>query len=228
MNTHGQFVQRPEIGVRLSYQREGSLTLRTGRIAVGDPMLGPESILAQTVPPGTYETWSLVAHTATQTRIAAAVVRLSDALATKRVVAAFEGEDASELDLDTIGGVGVDSGAVCIGEPVDPQADSTLLKAVLDRGLELLSNDTRHAQTTDPAFGTHAFWTTGYGDGMYTPYLGLSATGNPCYFAIDFGIIANALRGPAVPWPTTGESFALVPVPPSPWYRRMLARLGLE
>jgi hypothetical protein len=227
MNKHGQFVQRPEIGVELSYQSEGSLTFRTGRIAVGDPMLGTGSILATSVPAGTYETWSVLAKTATQTRIAAAVVRFNDAPATKRVVAAFQGEDPSDLDLDTIGGVGIDSGAVCIGEPIDPQADSDLFQTVLDRGRETLSRDIRYAQTSDLAFGTHAFWKTGYGDGMYTPYLGLAADGRPCYFAVEFGIIANALRGPAVQWPSVGDSFDLVPVPPAPWYRRVLARLGL-
>lgn len=226
MTMQGQYVQRPAIGVRLLYRREGELTLRTGRIAVGDPMLGPETILAKAVPSGTYETWSLLAKTATATRVAAAIVVFSDTPAITRQVAAFEGEDASELNLDTIGGVGVDSGSVCIGEPIDPAADAALLNASFDGARSTLDRDSPYAHAADPAFGEHAFWVTGYGDGMYTPYLGFARDGNPCYFAVEFGIIANVLRGPVVPWPTVGESFDLVPEPPVPWYRRLFSRLG--
>lgn len=224
MNMRGQFVQRPEIGVRLHYTREPDLTLRSGKIAIGDPMSAADSILAISVAPGVYQAWSLLAKTANETRVAAAIILLSDAPATSRTVAAFEGEDPADIDLDTIGGVDVDSGTICI---CDPPADASAVEEFLSRARKDAATDSHHRHLSDPTLGDFGLWATGMGDGMYTPYLGLAADKRPCYFAVDFGIIANALRGPVVPWATMGDSFALVPEPHRPWHRRLLARLGL-
>ncbi len=215
----GQIVTRPRIGVRLRFRREGSVTLPDGCLAGGDPMTGDCRVLARKVAPGTYLVETVIAETAADRVVALAVIRFRDQPAHRCRLALFEGEDPTEVTDDMSGGMGTDSGTIMLGEPLrDPERvyeqDQPFFRPLID---QTNNGEPRAHAATGPSQESLWIWPSGYGDGLHTPYWGVDRAGSPCFFAVDFGIIANGLHGPVVRCKSVGASLELVPI--SRWQR---------
>ena len=89
----------------------GALTLRSGRILIGDPLTGAlagEAALARQVPPGRYPVLlSVIAASPADHRVAAAKLVIRDAPVVRWEPALFEGQ---EPDAERLPCYGVDSG----------------------------------------------------------------------------------------------------------------------
>ena len=226
MSMKGVPLRRPRIGVRLRYRREGEITLRDGRITGGDLLCdGYHTPFAQRVTPGTYPVLTVYAET-TSTRVAAfGVISLLSETAERCKLALFEGEDPSQITDDMGGGLGSDSGTIALGEPADEAQNTEVsdeqYSAFADRLRGGFTDNVACQILTEPRSKAVCIWSAAFGAGMHTPYWGLRRDGQPCFLAVDFGVIANGLRAPAIPWGSVGKSLALEP---ANWWQRIWRR----
>ncbi|OKJ09083.1 DUF4241 domain-containing protein [Kitasatospora sp. CB01950] len=188
---------------------EAELALPTGRLVACDPVAGladeNEPFLAA-APPGRYPVVLAVAEVgnaygpgSSDTRIAAAMLRIADRPAVRWQPALSEGQDHGRLGAGDFFGYGVDAGTGCfldasavgpIGELVERDADP-VIDAV---------HDARHrpATVTDPASGhSMVAFTTGWGDGHYPTWVGYAADGRLVGFVSEFFVVRQPGRGPA-------------------------------
>lgn len=226
LSVKGALLRRPRIGVRLRYRREGEITLRDGRITGGD-LLGDgyNTPFAQRVTHGTYPVLTVYAETASNRVAAFGVISLLNETAARCSLALFEGEDPSEITDDTGGGLGTDSGTIALGDSKDQSQSIDVtdeqFSAFADCLRDSFSNDTACQIITEPRGKNVSIWSAGLGAGMYTPYWGITRDGQPCFLAVDFNIVANGLRAPAIPWGSVGNSLKLEP---ASWWRRVFKR----
>ncbi|MFD5560436.1 DUF4241 domain-containing protein [Kitasatospora griseola] len=187
---------------------EAQLALPTGRLVACDPVAGlvdeNEPFLA-VVPPGSYPVTLAVVEVrnaygpgSSDTRIAAARLRIVEQAAVRWQLALSEGQDEERLGPDDFFGYGVDAGTGCfldasavgpIGELVEQDADP-VIDAI---------HDARHrpAVVTDPGTGhTMAAFTTGWGDGHYPTWVGRAADGRVVGFVSEFFVVPQPGRGP--------------------------------
>ncbi|MFF0292510.1 DUF4241 domain-containing protein [Kitasatospora sp. NPDC004614] len=188
---------------------EAVLALPTGRLVACDPVIGlvdeNEPFLA-VAPPGSYPVTLAVVEVrnaygpgSSDTRIAAALLRVGDRPAVRWELALSEGQDEHRLGPGDFFGYGVDAGSGCfldasavgpIGELVEQDADP-VVDAIHDAG-------PRPATVTDPASGhTMVAFTTGWGDGHYPTWVGRDADGQVTGFVSEFFVVPQPGRGPA-------------------------------
>lgn len=208
IDIEGYLMLMPYVGVKLSYLREGVVRINSGRLVAGDPC--SESIsrsLRITVPPGEYEAWSVLAHSQNESVVAFAVLKITDQPVHSYSVAVFDDEDPSEVDEDSIGGTGTDSAVIAIGDAI-PEGTSLDPEEVpeLNDFQRACWEVERWKLLNYPGAGALALWQCGTGDGNYTSYWGLDARKKPCTLVVDFDVIENGLRGPAVKSDSVGQS----------------------
>lgn len=210
----GVRLHRPRVGVRLRYCEEGSITLHDGRIAGGDLLVdGLNGIFAGRVKPGKFPVVTVYAETAKERVTAFGAIYFVNQTAERCRLALYDDEDPAQVAADARGGLGTDSGTIAIGELGDEDA------AVSDEQMEEFQqrveagfeNDASCQIVVGPRGENACMWRTGFGDGTYTPYWGLGRDGQPYFFAVDFGVVANGLYAPAVQMKTIGQSLELVP-----------------
>ncbi|MGW4383154.1 DUF4241 domain-containing protein [Kitasatospora sp. NPDC004531] len=185
------------------------LALPTGRLVACDPVAGladeNEPFLAA-VPPGRYPVTLAVVEVrnaygpgSSDTRIAAALLRIDERPAVRWQLALSEGQDEQRLGPGDFYGYGVDAGTGCfldaaavgpIGELVE-RDDDFVIDAVHDAAH-------RPATVTDPVTGhTMVAFTTGWGDGHYPTWVGHGADGHVVGYVSEFFVIPAAGRGSA-------------------------------
>ncbi|MFJ5921329.1 DUF4241 domain-containing protein [Kitasatospora sp. NPDC092948] len=188
---------------------ETELALPTGRLVACDPVVGlvdeNEPFLV-VVPPGRYPVTLAVVEVrnaygpgSSDTRTAAALLRVGDRPAVWWQLALSEGQDEQALGQDDFFGYGVDAGAGCfldasavgpIGELVEQDADP-VVDAIHDAGH-------RPATVADPATGhTMVAFRTGWGDGHYPTWVGHAEDGQVVCFVSEFFVVPQPGRGPA-------------------------------
>lgn len=220
MRPDGTMVTRPAVGVRLIYEPIGRLALPTGKIVAADPYLLTMAELCiplnKTLPPADYEVWTVLAETRTQSLPAFAVLQISDEPAVRCQLAIGENEDPAMLNEELTGGVGVDTG---IAVMIDPShipllgPDGIGANEPLAAHVHAATSESRPYSAVVPLSepASIAVWRSGFGDGSYTPFWGFDRHGNPCYFAIDFDLVGNALYTDAVPASSIGDSLRYIP-----------------
>lgn len=217
----GVLLHRPRMGVRLRYLTEGEIVLSDGRIAGGD-LLNDElnRVFSRRVESGTYPALTIYADASSDSVAAFGVIRFSDEPAKECFLALFEGEDPSRVSSDMAGGLGTDSGTVALGDPeVGASKAAADQAARLCQGVDIgCASDAKRRIVSGPSGGTACVWHAGFGDGQNTPYWGIGRNGRLCFLAVDFNVVANGLRAPAVPWTSIGESLQLRP---KNWWNRL-------
>jgi hypothetical protein len=216
----------------------GELVLPTGRIVACDPGFLQVSGLdryqpfTRTVPPGRYPVvLCLSKHTypsRSEERVAAAMIRFTDADPVAWEMALLPGQDPSTLAPGRFFGYGVDSGRGCFtdahavaaleperqlyGERCNRQPPPNAgieyyrnLQTPFFRRLDEGWREWAASAVADPDTGANLIaFPSGWGDGGYASSWGLDRAGNPCRLATDFGILLEAFEATAT-FPLAGS-----------------------
>jgi hypothetical protein len=150
----------------------------SGRIACGDPRVGPGVVLERPGPPGPHEVSLALIELPRDQRVAAARVRLAPGAPVRWELAT---------------GFGVDSGTAGVA---DARAASRLTEPRVQEGLRRALDETwRHtwAVATLPlATGANVVaFTAGLGDGQYIARWGLDPLGTPIVLDVEFDLLAE-------------------------------------
>lgn len=177
----------------LHVQRAGVLDVPSGRLVACDPLSDARlRTFQRMVPAGRYPVllsrWTSEAQH--DERIAAAMVRFSEAPAVRWELALREGDDAQKLRRKSDAAFPVDSGNGCF-------MDADRVKQWSSRNAEareVLVNTgrgaTRNVFVLGPATGAEVVgFSTGMGDGWYRSWWGLDAADAPVSLVVDFGIL---------------------------------------
>jgi hypothetical protein len=207
------------------------LVLPTGRIVACDPGYLQVSGLdryqpfTRTVPPGRYPVvLCLSKHTypvRTEERVAAAMIRFTDAEPVIWEMALLPGQDPATLSPGRFFGYGVDGGTGCFTdaravEALEPEralyGERNSQQPPPNAGVEYYRNlrtpffrrldeswrDWSANVVADPDTGANLIaFPSGWGDGGYASFWGLDADGNPCRLATDFGILLESFEAMA-------------------------------
>jgi hypothetical protein len=184
----------------------GALTLRSGRILIGDPLTGAlasEEALARRAPPGRYPVQlSVIAASPEDHRVAAAKLVLRDAPVVRWEPALFEGQ---EPDAERLPCYGVDSGtgvfACADAAPaLDDEESAERLLEALDRDADGLPGLGACPHPVAPE--SALCFSSGWGDGLYVSWWGLAEDGAPSCLVTDFDLLVRAIYERVVlPWP---------------------------
>ncbi|MEZ4380012.1 MAG: DUF4241 domain-containing protein [Nannocystaceae bacterium] len=183
----------------------GALTLRSGRVVVGDPLTGAlasDDALARRVPPGRYPVQlSVIAASPEDHRVAAAKLVVRDAPVVRWEPALFEGQapDAARLPC-----YGVDSGtgvfACADAAPPDDEASAERLLEALDADADGLPGLGACPHPVAPEAAI--CFSTGWGDGLYVSWWGVAADGEPSCLVTDFDLLVRTIfERVVVAWP---------------------------
>jgi hypothetical protein len=189
----------------------GTLSLPTGEIVACDPLVNPETRpFSRKVTPGEYNVKIYVAKTKNSgNRIAFAKLEFSDQKTDKWVLATLDGEDISKLKKDEYFGFSVDAG---LGSFFDYQS-GIAFNNFLENFYKQKKNTNIYDDLLAREFKKNArnqddpqdigdwlnfkipnknlniiMFSSGYGDGNYPAYWGLTNDGIPTSLIIDFQI----------------------------------------
>ena len=202
-------------GWALRRHDSGSLLLPTGRVVACDPSVisGEEEAFVRMVPPGSYPASLVLATDTEQARVAAAILRFSDASPVSWERARTVEDDDLEMT-----GYGVDSATGCFLDSSALAIVATELEPTgqweqrIEEALEVAPDDdwfsANIAVSQSPPTNAIAF-STGFGDGLYASWFGLDAAGNAVCLLTDFEVVDTEARPPK---PPTAEA-----EPPSRW-----------
>jgi hypothetical protein len=172
----------------LRVQEAGSLQLPYGRVAVADALVSDQPLLVADLPAGDHKVTLLVAATPTDARVAAARLLLS-------------GE--AVVRWKTAGAIAVDSGNGAFFDPrlaagVGPLAGPRLTADLLS-GLKASYRPTYSTAVVGSGDAKMVAFSTGFGDGAYPVYVGLSEAGRRVVVLIDCEVL---------PWPAAASGAA--------------------
>lgn len=189
-------------GWTLRRHDSGSLLLPTGRIVACDPSVisGEEEAFVRTVPPGSHPVSLVLAADAEQTRVAAAIVRFSDASPVSWERARTVEDDDLEMTgygVDSATGCFLDSSALAIvATELEPTGQWDQL---IEEALEVAPDDEWFSANVpvsqSPPTNAIAF-SSGFGDGLYASWFGLDASGNAVCLLTDFEVVEMDAKQP--------------------------------
>lgn len=205
---------------RCETRQIGELSLPSGRVVVGDPLVDLTAApLSQRVPPGHYPVVLAIArfHDAngTDERIACAMIRISGERPIRWALAVPEDQDPAELKEGEIFGYGVDSGTGCFASAESAAALTERTATDEDyygeiaRTAEQVYISTRDWASVVPDARTTAnvvTFSSGLGDGFYASYWGYDERDQPVCLITDFGIVGPDEEDPP-------------PVEKRPWWK---------
>lgn len=190
--------------VSLSRKRVGVLELPDGKVAVGDPMVSPDiPPMVRSVTPGAYPVdiiWS-----EPDRRVAAGIMRFSDARIARWEIAAQPGQDHATLGPADFFPANVDSGLAMFA--------SSRFAAAFNKRMALLKRKSKNPNYyddflakemgNDTSFLLHfplpedrtagaAIIQSGWGDGIYPVFWGLDENDRPVVLLIDFYVVDDA------------------------------------
>ena len=183
----------------------GPLLLPTGRVVACDPSVisGEEEAFVRMVPPGSYPASLVLATDTEQARVAAAILRFSDASPVSWERARTVEDDDLEMTgygVDSATGCFLDSSALAI---VATELEPTgLWEQRIEEALEVAPDDdwfsANIAVSQSPPTNAIAF-STGFGDGLYASWFGLDVAGNAVCLLTDFEVVDTEARQPKSP-----------------------------
>lgn len=169
----------PDVGpVRLHIREAGKVVLPQGKVAVSDAFVNDYPLVVAELPPGEYVVQLLVADAGTDERVAAARVRIAgEAAATWR----------------RAGYIAIDSGNGAFFDPrVSSSLDPSTIETFNDTLLKALGETYRNTYSIASLSWqglTFVGFSTGWGDGRYPVYVGLSTAGSAVSVVIDCEIL---------------------------------------
>ena len=197
--------------------RIGEVRISSGRVIVADPFLMStrDQPLTVVVPPGRYPVDLAVATAGGGgQRGALAPLLVSGAPVVRWSMAVTAGQDISTLKDDETFGYGVDAGT---GSFIDATLPAWLERRYPPQQVDFYAEVSEGWQTRGEARGPElgipygfaliedyegggvAMFSSGWGDGFYTSWIGHDAAGRPAVLVTDFGVIE------AVNLPPTGQ-----------------------
>ena len=191
----------PEGVLRVQHRELGVLAVPTGRLVACDPLVDIMPAFTRRAPAGRFPVQLLIAHLeGPDERVAAAVLRFSEAVPDRWEAAFTPGQDPSTLGPDEFFGYGVDSGT---GGFLDAAAAEAIDQLASDEEafVELITTLQERLAAADRATwswvlldldgdGTAelAVFSSGWGDGAYASYWGWSGDELAC-LATDFRVL---------------------------------------
>ena len=172
----------------------GKLSLPSGRVIACDGFILDSEPFETSLPPGDHPVLVAVAKLPDgDERIAFARVQLSDQPTVRWTAATCPGEDSPKPDPDERFGYGVDSG---LGAFVASEAIEALQEEIpdhMDYVIRRMGETTRSTWCWARArgeCGNGIIFSSGYGDGLYTTYLGYDADGAVTALLTSFDVVA--------------------------------------
>jgi uncharacterized protein DUF4241 len=181
----------------------GRLVVTSGALAASDPLVCPDPgpFAQAAIAPGAYPVSIAVARFHTDERIAFARVELSGAPAASWTMALAGGQDPTGLEQNGYFGYPVDAGTGCFMDPAAGQLlaarmqeDPDYFNQMLD-GMEKTYQHTRSWLDWRPSPERPEniiCFSSGWGDGCYPSFFGLSEQGQPTALVTDFLVLHGA------------------------------------
>ncbi len=179
----------------------GDLELPSGRLVAFDPLVAPETEpFEHEVEPGTYPVELVIAEMRDEARLAYAVIRFADHMATRWQVAWVDGEEDEVEVGEGPGGFHVESSIVCLAderaagriidiENIDGEEEfERLIRHALRRGLRG-GSPYGHAVVELPVTDSGNLPTFEADPGIYTSHWGFDSSGELSMFVVDFGVL---------------------------------------
>ncbi len=174
----------------------GAIKISDGRLFAFDPLaLSFEEPFAKQFPKGSFMVQLAVATiNGKEKRTGLARVKFSEDAPKKWEMALVEGQDPKELDGDDFFGFEVDSGTAAFmdvrayEEWEDVYSDEQTFNAV-NAALNKNFVPTCSHLLWEGKKSNGAFFTTGYGDGLFGCYIGYDAKGKVCRLVCDCGLL---------------------------------------
>jgi hypothetical protein len=182
----------------------GSVEITSGRVVAADPLAQRDRpAFTRTVAPGYYAVTLYQAFG----RIAAASMRFADGTPVRWELATIPGQDVATLKDDELFGYPVDAGVGCYmdadtlalldereakTQAEKPGSDINYYDDVLAPELDAHEGKFALHQPIAGNPGNVAVFWSGWGDGFYAVYWGLSEDGRPLVMLTDFQVVANA------------------------------------
>lgn len=189
-------------GWTLRRHDSGSLLLPTGRIVACDPAVisGEEEAFVRTVAPGSYPVSLVLATDSEKGRVAAAIVRFSDAAPVSWERARTVEDDDLEMTgygVDSATGCFLDSSALAIvATELEPTGQ---WEQLLEEALEVAPSDDWFSAnipvSQSPPTNAIAF-SSGFGDGLYASLFGLDTAGKAVCLLTDFEVVDSEAKQP--------------------------------
>ncbi len=192
---NNEFSSFLEEGQTVTKESIGELVLPTGKIVGCDPLSLVDTIaFEKSVEPGKYPVDIFVLEIETDKRVAFAKITFNDEVAEEFEMALIEGEDLAEVEEDEFFGYGIDSGtgaftdqatATALNDLIGEDEDSyEALETMLD---ENYVDTYSSANVTIPNSDDNIVaFSSGYGDGAYPSYFGLTKSGTITCLITDF------------------------------------------
>ena len=180
-----------QLGTEITFDRisVGKLKISSGKIIATDPtMLHDAVAFNEKFPIGEFPVELAVAKIKANSdrRIAFARLRFSDKPVKKWEFALLPGQIAKDIKSTEQYGYGVDAG---VGLFIDQVAQNSL-NVILDKNWEnIFSEKFEDYLNYDFQNQNVVFFSTGFGDGFYSTYIGRDADGEICQLLTDFSIV---------------------------------------
>ncbi len=172
------------------------LQIKEGKIIACDPFLyNDDAPFTTEFPIGAFPVELSIAQINDDERVGFARIRFSDNKPVRWEMAVTEGQDVSTMDSEQIFGYGVDAGT---GAFMDTSGGRELLAfltkdnnnfQILIDELEITYTDTWSWLGWEQNGSNAAFFSSGFGDGVYATYIGYDADGGICRLVTDFCVI---------------------------------------
>ena len=172
----------------------GKLRMPSGILVACDPMHIDEYGIpyTQVFPKGEFPVQLAIAKLDLEERVAFARILFNDQPVAKWEFALQAGQSQLPLGQEKKHGYSVDAGVGIFidaeaAKVLDRQATNDMDGALFAALQKNYRNDWKYAMYT---FGNHnvAAFSTGFGDGFHSTYVGLDAAGKPCRILTDFGV----------------------------------------
>jgi len=223
----------------VSVQQVGSLELPAGLFVAGDPYLigSDPSPFAQTLPTAQPDVLAIRAEIGPgHNRIAALVLMCSNAPIASWSMATAAEEDLDSLEDEGYFGYPVDAGTGSFGNPEAMgtahrvlAADAGMLNDPISTALMADGIGTESAACVAPEDGAEAIavCSSGWGDGSYPTWLGLSSDSTVVLAVTDFLLTGDPFAKPLAPTAPAPQTASAPPVPMEgrrPFLKRIFGR----
>ncbi len=186
----GTTIKQQGAEITFDVVRVGNLKVSSGKIIATDPVVLSDAIaFKENFPIGEFPVELAMANIKSNDddrRVAFVRLRLSDHAVEKWEFALLPGQSQIDLKSPDVYGYGVDAG---LGLFVDQDAKKNL-DAILDKNWENIFSEKFEDYVNYNFQNQNAiFFSTGYGDGYYSTYIGKDSSGKICQLLTDFAIV---------------------------------------
>jgi hypothetical protein len=190
---------KEKIEATFSVKEIGKLKISTGKLVACDPLVCPDSEpFTFDIPVGDYPVTLAIAQIKDDQRVAYAKLNITAQTVVKWEMALLAGQDTSMLKEDEKFGYGVDAGTACFGDKIAMEVLQKKMDEV-DDYYETITDecDKSYVHTwswcdlkiKDDSESNILIFSSGFGDGFYTTWVGYSADGEIASIATDFDVV---------------------------------------